>query len=74
MSTRRQFIKTTSFAGISPFLMNTIPFVDSLKSFRASLNSGAIGLQCNAQELLDYAIMFNFSSIRHLQLVILKAG
>ena len=63
MSTRRQFIKTTSFAGISPFLMNTIPFVDSLKSFRASLNSGAIGLQCNAQELLDYAIMFNFSSI-----------
>ena len=63
MLTRRQFIQTTSFAGISPFLMNTVPFVDSLKSFRASLNPGAIGLQCNAQELLDYAIMFNFSSV-----------
>ena len=63
MLTRRQFIQTTSFAGISPFLMNTVPFVDSLKSFRASLNPGAIGLQCNARELLDYAIMFNFSSI-----------
>ena len=43
--------------------MNTVPIVDSLKSFRASLNPGAIGLQCNAQELLNYAIMFNFSSI-----------
>jgi sugar phosphate isomerase/epimerase len=63
MLNRRQFIQTTSLAGISPFLMNTVPVVDSLKSFRASLNPGAIGLQCNAQELLDYAIMFNFSSI-----------
>ena len=63
MLNRRQFIQTTSLAGISPYLMNTVPVVDSLKSFRASLNPGAIGLQCNAQELLDYAIMFNFSSI-----------
>ena len=63
MLNRRQFIQTTSLAGISPYLMNTVPVVDLLKSFRASINPGAIGLQCNAQELLDYAIMFNFSSI-----------
>tara|TARA_B100000780_G_C21060675_1_gene426287 strand:- start:37 stop:972 length:936 start_codon:yes stop_codon:yes gene_type:complete len=71
MLNRRQFIQTTSLVGISPFLMNTVPVADSLKSFRASLNPGAIGLQCNAQELLDYAIMFNFSSISPLLIELL---
>jgi hydroxypyruvate isomerase len=63
MSTRRHFIKTTSFAGISPFVINPFSFSGSSKPLRASLNPSSVVLKCDAQELLDYAISYDFSAI-----------
>jgi hydroxypyruvate isomerase len=47
----------SAFVPLSTSLQNTA------KNLRASLNPGAIGLQCTATELLDYAISFNFKAI-----------
>ena len=63
MLNRREFTNSITIAGISPFLMKTSEFLNSNKGFIASLNPGAIGLKCNAHELLDYAIEYKFSAI-----------
>ena len=63
MQNRRKFIQSISVAGISPFFIKNFELFDSNKGFRASLNPGSIGLKCNANELLDYAILYKFSSI-----------
>ena len=63
MQNRRKFIQSISAAGISPFFIKNFELFDSKKGFRASLNPGSIGLKCNANELLDYAILYKFSSI-----------
>lgn len=63
MLNRREFTNSLTIAGISPFFMKTSEFLNSNKGFIASLNPGAIGLKCNAHELLDYAIEYKFSAI-----------
>ena len=63
MQNRRKFIQSISVAGISPFFIKNFELFDSNKGFRASLNPGSIGLKCNANELLDFAILYKFSSI-----------
>jgi len=63
MLNRREFTNSITIAGISPFFMKTSEFLNSNKGFIASLNPGAIGLKCNAHELLDYAIEYKFSAI-----------
>jgi hypothetical protein len=63
MPTRRQFIQATTLMGISAFVPLSVSLQSTTKSLRASLNPGAIGLQCTAAELLDYAIAFNFKAI-----------
>ena len=63
MPTRRQFIQATSLAGMSAFVPLSTSLQNTAKNLRASLNPGAIGLQCTATELLDYAISFNFKAI-----------
>ena len=63
MSNRRQFIKSFSAAAISPFFIQSSDLINAKKEFMASLNPGAISLKCTADELLDYAIKFKFSSI-----------
>ena len=63
MLNRREFTNSITIAGISPFFMKTSEFLNSNKGLIASLNPGAIGLKCNAHELLDYAIEYKFSAI-----------
>ena len=63
MQNRRKFIQSISVAGISPFFIKNFKIFDSNNGFRASLNPGSIGLKCNANELLDFAILYKFSSI-----------
>jgi hydroxypyruvate isomerase len=48
---------------MSAFVPLSTSLQKTAKNLRASLNPGAIGLQCTATELLDYAISFNFKAI-----------
>ena len=63
MSDRRQFIKFFSAASISPFLINSTSLFTPKKRLKASLNPGAIGLKCSPNELLEFAIKYEFNSI-----------
>lgn len=63
MQTRRNFIHTTSLAGLSPFITKISSFFDSKTCLKASLNPVSIGLKCSPQELLDFAIAYNFIAI-----------
>ena len=63
MSTRRQFVKTTSLAVVSPFVTLPSSLDTNGESLRASLNPGSIGLRCTAAELLDYSILYDFKAI-----------
>jgi hydroxypyruvate isomerase len=48
---------------MSAFVPLSTSLQKTAKNLRASLNPGAIGLQCTATELLDYAISFTFKAI-----------
>ena len=63
MPTRRKFIQTTSLTALSPFILKAISTNPLSGTLRASLNPGAIGLQCNPKSLLNYAKTFGFKAI-----------
>ena len=66
MSNRRGFIKSTSIASLGLISMNQslYPFDGfSSSKIKISLMPGTVGINVNANELLDLAIKNNFNSI-----------
>ena len=63
MPTRRKFIRTTSLTALSPFVLRASSNNPLSGTLKACLNPSAIGLQCNAKSLLNYAKTFGFKAI-----------
>ena len=66
MSSRRGFIKSTSIASLGLISMNhNLYSFDGFRSrkIKISLMPGTVGINVNANELLDLAIKNNFNSI-----------
>ena len=60
MLKRRQFIQSLSTASIGPLFVGHLELLGTQRGFKASLNPGAVGLKCTPDQLLDYAIKYNF--------------
>ena len=66
MSNRRGFIKSSTIATIGLISLNQNLYSyhkNSNRKIRISLNPGAVGINCTADELLELAIKYNFDSI-----------
>lgn len=73
MLNRRKFIALQSAALLGLSLKpSSVLSMPTKSSFQMSLNPGAIGVQATQQELLDYAIQYNFQAILCLPSDLLK--